>query len=157
MRFAYHYGILVFDLDEALPRFESAFGVRFRPPEARALTPVAGDEWAIPPGSEIRFAFSVGSTFPYLELIEAAESGLFGREQGEGMHHVGYWVADLEGVKAEQVAGGMVTEASFADPDGVERVFYARRGPLRVESVNARLRPDYETWLAAGEPREGVL
>jgi hypothetical protein len=156
VRFGYHYGILAFDLEEALPRFEAAFGLRFREPQTRALSPAPGYERAVPPGSEVRFAFSVGSSFPYLELIEAADSGLFGRQQGEGLHHVGYWVDDLDGVRAEQGEGGMVTEASFADPDGVERVFYARRGPLRVESVNARLRPEYEAWLAAGVPRQGA-
>lgn len=153
MRFPYHYGILVFDLEEAMGRFESAFGIVFREPEARALRPAAGYRDAVPEGAEIKFAFSVGEAFPYLELIEAAESGLFGRPQGEGLHHVGYWVSEMAAVKAEQNAAGLLTEASFDDEDGTERVFYVGGGPVRVESVNARLRPEYVSWLAAGEPR----
>lgn len=156
MRFPYHCGYLVEDLDRSLKRCEAVFGLRFREPESRALAPAAGFEDTIPAGEEIRFAFSVGDDFPFLELIEAQDGGLFGRAQGEGLHHVGFWVEDMAGVRATQEAEGLRTEARFDDPDGSERVFYAGSGTIRVESVNARLRPEYERWLKSGTPREGA-
>lgn len=154
MRFPYHCGILVMDLEEAIGRFQAIYGVRFREPESRALAPAPQFESAIPSGAEVRFSFSVGESYPYLELIEAQDSGIFDRAQGEGLHHVGFWVPDMDAVKAAQSRRGMELEASFREEDGSERVFYMRRGPLRVESVNGALRPGYEDWLAAGEAWE---
>lgn len=156
MRFPYHCGYLVEDLDRSLERCEAVFGIRFREPESRAMTPAPGFEDSVPDGEEIRFSFSVGADFPYVELIEAQSSGLFGRGQGAGLHHVGFWVDEMAAVRSEQEANGLLVESSFLDPDGAERVFYAGSGAIRVESVNARLQPDYEEWLRAGTARVGA-
>lgn len=156
-RFPYHCGIVVEDLDLALERFEAGLGIAFREPEPRALRPAPGYEGAIAAGSPVRFAFSVGSGYPYLELIEAQRSGLFRHRPEAGVHHVGSWVGDMAGVAAEQAAAGLPTLGSFDDEDGVQRVFYSGDGQLTLESVNARLRPDYESWLAGGVARKGAI
>ncbi|MBS1886072.1 MAG: VOC family protein [Actinobacteria bacterium] len=148
----YHAAVLVGDLDEALDNFEDVLGIAFREPDERALRPFDRDADGRGPTGPVRFAFSVGSS-PHVELIEAQEGGLFGAATGLGVHHVGAWREGMDRVREEQAEAGLETAARFADPDGVERVFYAGERPLMLETVNARLRPDYEAWLAAGSPR----
>jgi catechol 2,3-dioxygenase-like lactoylglutathione lyase family enzyme len=158
----YHCGVLVEDLDTALPAFESFLGIAFREAESRALTPpsaegqAAADLAAATAAAPVRFAFSVGGV-PYVELIEAQGEGLFDRAGGLGVHHVGSWVEDTDAARARHAEAGLGTRARFIDPDEVERVAYAGDAAITVESVNARLRPDYEAWLAAGETRPDAV
>jgi len=191
----YHCGVLVEDLDAALPAFEAFLGIAFREADSRALTPrsaegrgvvdaspaaatappsaardaattpsAARDATPPPPSASlaaattapVRFAFSVGGS-PYVELIEAQGEGLFDRAGGLGVHHVGAWVEDTDAARARHAEVGLATRARFVDPDEVERVAYAGDGTITVESVNARLRPDYEAWLAAGDPRPDAV
>jgi hypothetical protein len=156
VRAPYHCGVLVEDLDAALPAFEAFLGIAFREADSRALAPRSAEGLAAATTAPVRFAFSLGG-FPYVELIEAQDGGLFDRAGGLGVHHVGAWVEDLDGLRADHAAAGLDTEARFVDPDEVERVAYAGDGTIVVESVNDRLRPDYEAWLAAGEERPGAL
>lgn len=159
----YHCGVLVEDLDAALPAFEEFLGIAFREADARALTPRSAEGFAATAGATaavatppVRFAFSVGG-FPYVELIEAQDGGLFDRAAGLGVHHVGSWVEDPGAALARHAEAGLDALARFVDPDEVERVAYAGDGTIAVESVNARLRPDYEAWLATGEPRPDAV
>jgi hypothetical protein len=155
VRAPYHCGVLVEDLDAALPEFEAFLGIAFGEAESRALTPRSEVGLAAATTAPVRFAFSIGG-FPYVELIEAHDEGLFDRAGGLGVHHVGAWIEDLDEVRAQQAAAGLEQAASFKDPDEVERVSYAADSKLVVESVNARLRPGYEAWLAAATPRAGA-
>jgi catechol 2,3-dioxygenase-like lactoylglutathione lyase family enzyme len=150
----YHCGVLVFDLDESLARFESVYGVRFRDPEVRQLRAVPDADGTLPVDRAVRYSFSVGSEPPFIELIEAHDAGLFGRQHEEGLHHLGFWRADMAAAKRRQVDDGFEVDGSYLDADGSERVFYALNGTTRIESVNARLRPDYDAWLRSGAPEK---
>lgn len=152
----YHCGVLVEDLDEALPRLEALLGIAFREADARALVPRSETGLEGETTAPVRFAFSLGG-YPYVELIEAQDGGLFARSNGRGIHHVGAWIEDLDEVRERQAEAGLATQARFKDPDDEERVFYAGGSPLLVESVNARLRSGYEEWLAGGTPRPGAM
>lgn len=121
MRAPYHCGVLVSDLDAALDGYEAALGIAFREPDSRALRPLSRSGPAAATTEPVRFAFSVGG-FPYVELIETQEAGLFDGAAGTGVHHVGAWVEEIDRVRAEQAAAGLGTVARFEDPDGVERV-----------------------------------
>jgi catechol 2,3-dioxygenase-like lactoylglutathione lyase family enzyme len=68
-----HCGVLVEDLDAALPAFEAFLGIAFR---------------AAASGEPVRSALSLGG-HPYVELIEARDGGPFDRAGGLGVRDVG--------------------------------------------------------------------
>ena len=54
---------------------------------------------------ELRLVYSVEGP-PFLELIEAQDDGVWGRQHGEGLHHIGVWQNGLEARIAELAAIG---------------------------------------------------
>jgi len=80
-----HVGIAVADLEAAIGEYESAFGI---PPVHRERVEDQGVDEAL---------FAVGSS--YIQLLGATGAdtpvGRFLERRGEGVHHVGYRVADL--------------------------------------------------------------
>src|SRR5262249_29087988 len=101
----------------------------------------------------LRFAYSLGGP-PFLELLEAQPSGYYAAEQGEQLHHVGRWVADLKAASAALAQQGLALEAAGVDAQGDSPATFAfHRGAhgLRVELVDAVMRPGFEAWLAGGE------
>jgi hypothetical protein len=90
----HHVGILVFDLDAAVNDFEAAMNVRFEPPKTFTLDGRLTEN----DGScarELRLCYSLSGSLR-IELIEAQPDGVWGRQHGEGFHHIGAWEADRE-------------------------------------------------------------
>lgn len=89
----FHVGVLVEDIDAAIVRFGELLGLTFGEPLIMTLedTTVDGVKFE----GSITFVYSVEGP-PYLELIQSQDSGLWGRQHGEGLHHIGVSQDDLE-------------------------------------------------------------
>ena len=125
-----HVGIAVRDLDAAVEEYRAAFGVE---PVHRELVEDQGVEEAM---------FAVGAS--YIQLLGATGPdtpvGKFLERRGEGMHHVGYRVDDLEVVLAALKAVGVplierTTEARLPRHDG--RVRASEGLPRRARGAGA--------------------
>jgi hypothetical protein len=141
-----------------------------------ALTRTVGTRWTDPVSSRMPVRLENGeeavyrprvtysTTFPHLELHEARPGTALAAVPGGGVHHLGYWVADLAGGIAElasrgyrpEVVGSAPAGASAPAPDvGAFRpqVFAYLIAPAghRVELVDVSVRPQIEAWLR-GEP-----
>jgi Glyoxalase/Bleomycin resistance protein/Dioxygenase superfamily len=116
----FHAGILVRDLDRAIPRFEKVLGITFLPPNPFQLSRFVdvehfGDE--DPHEWSGRAAYSTEGP-PFYELLEAKGHGAFSLDnRDEGLHHLGMLVEDahrlgvsmgLQGVGAGAVGLGSI-------------------------------------------------
>jgi hypothetical protein len=132
----YHCGILVFDLDAAMARFARLLGVRFG--RTRTLDLAGCDVRGRPGVGELRYVYSTQGP-PYLELVECQNSGIWGREHGEGLHHIGKYETDLPTRLSELLRDGAVPEAVLR-VDGILRAIYLQRSAansVHVELVQA--------------------
>jgi len=145
-----HIGLLVADVDEAIEAFGRTLHVPFTP--AMAATMASFRDYSDPGGPatmKVRFAYSrIGP--PYYELIEATDRGIFGREQGIGVHHVGFWESDCESRLAELTSSGLEVEMVEHSPDGrLSLVFFKPSGlsGMRVELLSEATRESLEALL----------
>jgi methylmalonyl-CoA/ethylmalonyl-CoA epimerase len=94
-----HVGIACRDLDEAIERYVSVFGLA-------VVSREINDEQGV---REAMLATASGSS--YVQLLEPLSPGTpvgkFLERRGEGMHHVGYAVADVSAALAEIGATGV--------------------------------------------------
>ncbi len=94
-----HVGIACRDLDAAIERYRGVFGLTLVSQEVNAEQGV----------KEAMLATSSGSS--YVQLLEPLAPdtpvGKFLERRGEGMHHVGYAVADVRAALAEIGAAGV--------------------------------------------------
>lgn len=116
-----HVGIAVRDLDAAITFYETAFGVKL---EHRETVEEQGVEEAM---------FRVGESWIQLlrPLGPDTPVGRYIEKRGEGVHHVGYGVADLKGalehlkaeglqlIDAEPRPGSRGTTVAFVHPRSV--------------------------------------
>jgi methylmalonyl-CoA/ethylmalonyl-CoA epimerase len=116
-----HVGIATHDLDAAIERYRTAFGVE---PVHRETVEDQGVEEAL---------IRVGTS--YVQLLRAlgpdTPVGRFLARRGEGLHHVGYRVRDIHAVLARLRAAGVVlvdeeprpgsrgTTVAFVHPEGL--------------------------------------
>jgi methylmalonyl-CoA/ethylmalonyl-CoA epimerase len=115
-----HVAVAVADLDEAIERFRSRYGVE---PDYREVVEEQGVEEAMIPlgGSYIQFLQPLGPDTPVGRYLE---------RRGEGLHHVAYAVPDIEAalthlasegaelIDAEPRIGGRGTRIAFVHPRG---------------------------------------
>ena len=66
--------------------------------------------WGAQTQRSLRLIYSVEGP-PFLELIEAQEDGVWGRQHGEGLHHIGVWQDGLDARIAELAAAGVEPQA----------------------------------------------
>jgi methylmalonyl-CoA/ethylmalonyl-CoA epimerase len=119
-----HVGIAVLDLEASVERYREAFGVE---PGHRETVEDQGVEEVL---------FKVGTS--YVQLLRALGPGTpvgkFLERRGEGVHHVGYRVADIRGtlrrleeqglplVDSEPRPGSRGTTVAFVHPKGLDGV-----------------------------------
>lgn len=126
----FHVGILVRDIDEAVADFGKLLGLRFEPVRS---APVAS-------GETMRFCYSLPGP-PHIELVAMTETstGIWGTDQGEGLHHIAFADPDVPGTcaafggQADTVVGGNGTPA---------RVIFTRPGALhgiRIEYLESAM------------------
>ncbi|WP_022683483.1 VOC family protein [Sphingobium bisphenolivorans] len=143
----FHIGILVADLDAAIPKFSKLFGVVFNPPSVmRAPIEWHGQKLDM----DIRVTYSKEP--PYIELIEGQSEGYYAISQGEGIHHIGLWVPEYGTVEWNERFGDMEIESLLFSPTGVGN---AKTSPgclcgVRLELVDEGSRAALERWVNGG-------
>jgi hypothetical protein len=105
----YHVGILVFDLETAVASFSVALDLAFEDPRSLPLDGRLADNHLVS-DRELRVSYSTSGAMR-LELIEAQEDGVWGRQHGEGVHHIGAWHDDPAARLDEHRARGHGLEA----------------------------------------------
>jgi catechol 2,3-dioxygenase-like lactoylglutathione lyase family enzyme len=146
----YHAGVLVSDMRSAMDRLTADLGYSFTTPVL--MTPqhvedrVSGDMGPM----ELLVAYTREGPFR-VELIEFTGNGLYAKEQGEGLHHLGVWEPDIDARLAALESAGTSIDAIFRSPSGRLSVIYAGRGAgaggVRVEYVSESLRARLEEWF----------
>jgi catechol 2,3-dioxygenase-like lactoylglutathione lyase family enzyme len=127
----FHVGALVRDIDQAAADFAEILGLRFEPVRSAPLVS----------GEVMRFCYSLQGP-PYLELVQMAETsvGLWGPEQGEGLHHIAFADPDVPGRCA--TFGGQADTVVRGGEGGPARVIFTRPEALhgiRVEYLQSAM------------------
>jgi catechol 2,3-dioxygenase-like lactoylglutathione lyase family enzyme len=147
-----HLGILVHDLDDAIPRWERLLGITFMAPRS-----VHVDRMVEADGSEaeldLRIAFSVDGP-PRYELLEVTGDGVYGAGNADGLHHVAVLCPDVEAERDRLVAHGARVIGAQYRPDGSAIVVYLDRGVLDglpVELLDAAVADAIAAWVRGEE------
>jgi hypothetical protein len=135
----YHFGVIVKDLAEAIPRFSMMFGRDFGEPLEFPMDAFADP---VPRAATVNASFSKGGA-PYVELIKGHDDkGFFRIDLGERLHHIGRWEDDVEGRVKELEAAGFEREASIT-ANGTLAVWFGSPATLhgtRIELVTSASR-----------------
>jgi catechol 2,3-dioxygenase-like lactoylglutathione lyase family enzyme len=127
----FHVGVLVRDIEQAATDFGTLLGLRFEPVRSAPLVT----------GEPMRFRYSLDGP-PFIELVQMADTslGIWGPEQGEGLHHIAFADPDVprtcaafEG-QADIVVGG--------GTGGTARVIFTRPDALhgiRIEYLQSAM------------------
>ena len=84
---------------------------------------------------------------PRIKLISAVEGSLFVPASGGAVHHVSYWVDDLEATTGVLTALGWTVEATGLEPDGSPRFRYlVGTDGHRIELGRSALRQEFDAW-----------
>jgi catechol 2,3-dioxygenase-like lactoylglutathione lyase family enzyme len=126
----FHVGVLVRDIDQAAEDFGLTLGLRFEPVRSAPLVT----------GETMRFCYSLQGP-PYLELVQMAATslGIWGPEEGEGLHHIAFADPDVPGTCA---AFGGQADTVVGGEGGSPRVIFTRPGALhgiRVEYLQSAM------------------
>jgi hypothetical protein len=144
VRVAYHVAFLVKDLQTAIPDMEKALHLHFRKPEPLNRAELDAGSTDAP----VMSSYSLEGP-PYVQLIEAQPSGVYGIQQGEGLHHFGVWVDDAEESRQVLEGAGIRSDKVIQREDHTV-AWYSRPEDLhgiRIEYTGETLRPGVESWL----------
>ncbi len=112
-------GIVVKSIDETVKFYEEVFGIG--PFEIREVNFPTATFYGEKAGYRGKRAFAkLGPiTFELIELIEGKTiQEAFLKEKGEGLHHIGFAVADLKKIMKEAESQGLQVTQSFTREDG---------------------------------------
>ena len=153
----YHVGILVDDIAAARDRFSSITGLEFTPVQTIRFPHFEDSRGKRE--LELVFCYSIEGP-PFLELVQSdPEGGVYGRQNGEGLHHLGFHEHDVRS-RMDQLERehGMTHEgARFGNRDA-GRMAAAYTSPaglhgVRLEIVDERGRVGLYEWLASFDPK----
>jgi len=144
----YHAGIVVADLDATLEKLTALAGYQF-------ADEYKGDNLVRTPDGEslvsMRFAYSLGPA-PLIEVIQQCPGTVWMPVPGSGLHHVGYWVDDVEAESAALEAAGLSLEVAGVGPDGNPYWAYYSDGiGPRLELVSRAAKPMIDAWTTTGK------
>jgi catechol 2,3-dioxygenase-like lactoylglutathione lyase family enzyme len=126
----FHVGVLVRDIGQAAVDFGKLLGLRFEPVRTAPLVT----------GEPMRFCYSLPGP-PFIELVQMATTslGIWGPEQGEGLHHIAFADPDVPGTCA---AFGGQADTVVGGEGGSPRVIFTRPEALhgiRVEYLQSAM------------------
>lgn len=114
----YHIGIVVKDIDETVKYYKESFG--FGPFEIRYVDYPTATYYGQVSGYRGKRAFFFMGPIQ-IELIELVDGKTvhedFLREKGEGLHHLGFWVDNIEESKRQAEAMGYRIIQSYTRQD----------------------------------------
>jgi hypothetical protein len=146
----FHVGIVVPQLEEALEHLAATLGLRWTGVAELdfGFESADGRRTTMP----LRMVYSVEP--PYIEVIEEVPGTPWVCNPYSNLHHIGFWADGLEGCHDHLVASACPLEAAGYAGDVVPAGFSYHRAPtgVRVELVDAGLRPTMEAAIAAGAP-----
>ena len=144
----FHVGIFVYDMNEAIERYSKALGLTFVEPILCGIPHLVDNGRTS--SLELPLCYSHEGP-PYYELLQmTGESGLYGRQNGEGINHLGLWDPDIAATVERLRRDGLEVEAAQYTDDGEFVAAYFRPGDLhgvRIELVDERRRPMMEDWI----------
>jgi catechol 2,3-dioxygenase-like lactoylglutathione lyase family enzyme len=150
---AWHVGILVSDIDQAIEDFSSALGLEFAPVQGMETEMHGAME-----GSFLtRATFSKAGPM-HLELIQGTdtddETNMFSLRRGEGLHHIGVWSEDFTSYNATPKCLPVMSAVHLMPGDPT--IWLSNPADLhgvRVEFLHeAVMRPGLEAWLHGQMP-----
>lgn len=127
-----HIGHVVADLDAAMEQYTRELGTRWSPVAEYGRGRRAS-----------RFACSVGGSV-LVELIQEVVGTIWTAEDTP-FHHLAYWTDDLPATATDFVRRGLRIEAS-----GPTFSYLRSTAGMRLELMDASIRPAWERWLAGG-------
>jgi Glyoxalase/Bleomycin resistance protein/Dioxygenase superfamily len=134
----FHVGVVVEDLAAAMEELQRTLGLEFNEPHESTY----GD-------SHIRVCYSLQGP-PYVELIEGEPGSMWSTSGGPRADHVGYFVDDLEGARAQLEAAGMPVDIDGMAFGGRFTYHRMRHTGMRIELIDAARR---EALIAGIKPR----
>jgi hypothetical protein len=144
---AYHFGLVVPDLERAQDELARALGLSWAKTQQRE---VLTDTAAGRRGVDITFAYSLEGP-PYLELLERRDDSIFDHV---GLHHIGVWSDDPSAESVRLSGEGFPRESVNVKPDGTwtSGLFHTGGCGLRVEVVDIGTSgPRLAQYLAGGD------
>jgi|ETNmetMinimDraft_35_1059890.scaffolds.fasta_scaffold307311_1 hypothetical protein len=145
----FHIGVVVPNLDKAMDELGAAFGYDWS-----TIRDVDFVDLATPNGktsAKLRIAFASPGP-PWVEVIEARDASVWSASTGAALHHLAYWVDDLEKESEHLESVGMGFELGRSDEEGRLSGFAYHLNPQggRVELVDESGRDGLERWVTQG-------
>jgi hypothetical protein len=143
-----HVAQIVPVLTDAMEHYTDAFGLEW--------APVMRSEAAVRSGtgelSTAHIELTWSLTGPvHVELIQESPGSVWDRTRGHPIHHLAYWVADLDQEAARLQASGFHLEATRDGPCALNGFgYFIGLEGLRVEPKPESTRPALDRWLAGG-------
>lgn len=143
-----HVGLVVPDLDATMARYRDLYGLNWASVQARNVCWRDGD------GAEhevdLRYTMSTAGPI-HVEVIENAPGSIWASD-GDALHHICYWVDDLQ-IEADRLrSNGYRLEATRVGPAELNGVaYFMSPDGLRVEPKPEASRAPLEGWLDGGE------
>ena len=149
---AFHVGVRVVDLDEAMSDLGPSMGLEWcRPQERdqRLWTPEGG---AIT--TPLRFTYSMAGPV-HVELLQGEAGTVWDAGAGVGLHHTGVWTEDIKGDTDGLIGAGWTMIGAQLPPEGGYGAMTYVRSPTGfvLELVDVAVRPMFERWWAGGDLR----
>jgi len=140
----HHIGILVDNLEEAIPRWEKALGYTFEPIKRYRTNSWVDSSDETPHFHDARISFSLEGP-PYIELMEFTGSGTHSEAEGQGFHHFGFVdQPDVMARRVELAAQGIGHDGEALGEDGRPILWFTEKRDLngiRLEYVSTDPQP----------------
>lgn len=132
-----HYGLLVKSIEASVEYLQATTSMSFRAPARVPFVMRSNDEEF---EQDARVCYTEDGL---LELVEAAERGVFARSLGYGLHHYGGLVADLAAAIEDQTSRGNKVEWELFYEGQLLAAFFSGTDSLpgRLEFVTAQAPP----------------
>lgn len=144
----YHSAVIVDDVHATIERLAATTGMRFAPVmDTPFPVRIDGETRTL----DMTLTYSVDA--PHFEVVRAMPGTPWTTLPGRPLHHIGFWVDDLEAASRELEAGGAALEVCGSGEAIGPSVFAYHVGPdgLRIEIVDRATEPGFRAWLAAAD------
>jgi catechol 2,3-dioxygenase-like lactoylglutathione lyase family enzyme len=142
----YHTGIVVTDLESALAELTKLGGYRWTQVLDSPFT-----VWTESGEQVVRFQCVYSIDAPHLELVQAVPGTVWTPAPGNAVHHIGYFVDDLESSSQALSGAGLPLEACGSVDGQHPAVFAYHKGEdgIRIEIVDRAVFGDFGAFLRA--------